>query len=169
MSEAFSTKTKQCHYLNNSIRKHGKDNFKVELLCNCPMEDADRIETEEILKYNSLFPSGYNLRTGGQHFTHTYESRKRVSNGVIRTNDNKLLDTLKNIILNIDKIDESIIKKYSKGGYYMCIDNKYFHFNQSSFMTEEENYERCIEFIRKLKTDFIERQGNLVAGTSLES
>jgi len=170
VSEALSTKTKQCHYLNSSIRKHGKDNFKVELLHNCLMEDADRIETEEILKHNSLFPNGYNLKTGGQHFTHTEESRRRVSLGVIRTNDNKMLNSLKDINFDIDKIDESLIKKYlHKEGYYMYIDKIYLYFYKSSFMTNEENYERCIQFINKLKSNIIERQGNLDAGTPLES
>jgi hypothetical protein len=168
VSEAFSTKTKQCHYLNNSIRKHGKNNFKVELLCNCLMEDADRIETEEILKHNSLFPIGYNLKTGGQHFTPTEESKKRVSVGVIKMMDENRMKKYKDVIFDINKPDESFIK-VGKSEILVIISGIKTKFTQGSYMTEEQNYERCIQFIRKLKTNFIERQGNLVAGTSLES
>ena len=37
ISEAFSQKTKQCHYLNSAIRKYGKKSFIVELIkiCSC--------------------------------------------------------------------------------------------------------------------------------------
>jgi hypothetical protein len=31
ISEAFSTKKNQCHYLNNAIRKYGVDDFVLEL------------------------------------------------------------------------------------------------------------------------------------------
>ena len=76
ISEAFSNKPNQCHYLNNSIRKYGSSNFTLQLLQNCKIEDANSIETEEILKHNSLFPKGYNLNTGGKAFMHTTESIK---------------------------------------------------------------------------------------------
>lgn len=79
ISEAFSNKKNQSFYLNSSIKKYGPSAFSLELLHNCSIEDADEIETEEILKNNSLFPNGYNLNTGGRSFRPTNESRKRVS------------------------------------------------------------------------------------------
>ena len=70
ISEALSnTKKKQCWYLNNSIRKNGKDNFSVELIETCDIDKADERETHYIDKYNSLYPSGYNLTKGGKNFT----------------------------------------------------------------------------------------------------
>lgn len=70
ISEALSnTKKKQCWYLNNSIRKNGKDIFCVELIETCDIDKADEREMHYIKEYNSLYPNGYNLTKGGKHFT----------------------------------------------------------------------------------------------------
>jgi group I intron endonuclease len=67
ISEAINnTKKNQCVYLNNAIRKYGSDNFKTELIEKCEVIDLNKREQYYILKYNSLFPNGYNLTTGGQ-------------------------------------------------------------------------------------------------------
>lgn len=67
ISEALcNTKKKQCWYLNNAIRKDGKDVWKIELIQNCPVEQLDEREQHYIREYNSLFPNGYNLTSGGK-------------------------------------------------------------------------------------------------------
>lgn len=67
ISEAINnTKKKQCTYLNNAIRKYGKDSFKTELLLECPKESLDINEIKYIKQYNSLYPNGYNLTNGGK-------------------------------------------------------------------------------------------------------
>jgi hypothetical protein len=162
VSEAFSEKTKQCHYLNSSIRKHGRENFTVELLCNCLMEDADRIETEEILKHNSLFPTGYNLKTGGQHFTPTEESRRRVSVGVIKMTDEKKLEKYENVIFDVETPDNTFIKKRPNDCIITISGIKTIF--GGTMTTPEQNYERCIQFINILKTNIIERQNTLLLG-----
>jgi hypothetical protein len=69
ISEAINnTKKKQCTYLNNAIRKYGKESFKTELLIECPKESLDNNEIEQIKKHNSLYPNGYNLTNGGKTF-----------------------------------------------------------------------------------------------------
>lgn len=67
LSEAIcNTKKKQCWYLNNAIRKDGKDSWKVELLEECRVEQLDNLEKKYISEYNTLYPNGYNLTTGGK-------------------------------------------------------------------------------------------------------
>lgn len=67
ISEAINnTKDKQCTYLNNAIRKYGRDNFEVELITTCSLKDADETEKEYISKYGTLYPNGYNLTIGGK-------------------------------------------------------------------------------------------------------
>ena len=61
-----NTKTKQCSYLNNAIRKYGSPEFMVSVLKKCKKEDADHYERKYIKKYNTLFPEGYNLTEGGK-------------------------------------------------------------------------------------------------------
>jgi group I intron endonuclease len=77
ISEAFSTKKNQSHYLNNSIRKYGATDFTCELLEYCEISDANDREIHYIKTYNTLFPNGYNLKNGGNVFTHSDESKKR--------------------------------------------------------------------------------------------
>ena len=89
ISEAFSSKKNQSHYLNNAIRKYGVDDFVVELIECCEIEKSDERETHYIKELNSLFPNGYNLKNGGSVFTHSDESKKRLSEGVIRYFEDK--------------------------------------------------------------------------------
>jgi hypothetical protein len=67
ISEAIcNTKKKQCWYLNNAIRKDGKDVWKVELLEVCTVKKLDEREQHYIREYGSIFPNGYNLTLGGK-------------------------------------------------------------------------------------------------------
>ncbi len=69
ISEALcNTKKKQCTYLNNAIRLYGKDFFDCELICDCDVNELDFLEQKYISEYNSLYPSGYNLTSGGKVF-----------------------------------------------------------------------------------------------------
>lgn len=71
LSEAIcNTKKKQCTYLNNAIRLHGKDAFTVSLLYTCPPAELDIAEQTYIEQHNSLYPNGYNLTHGGKVFKH---------------------------------------------------------------------------------------------------
>jgi group I intron endonuclease len=67
ISEAVcNTKKKQCSYLNNAIRSHGKDAFMVALLEECDTCQMDDREKYYIQQYNTLYPNGYNLTLGGK-------------------------------------------------------------------------------------------------------
>ena len=65
--EALYGKKDHCTLLNNAIRKYGKDDFEVELLCEClSKEEMDEKERHFISECNSLVPKGYNLEKGGR-------------------------------------------------------------------------------------------------------
>lgn len=64
-----NTKKNQCVYLNNSIRKYGKDKFTVELIKTCKVSELDKLEQLYIKEYNTMYPNGYNLTKGGQTFS----------------------------------------------------------------------------------------------------
>lgn len=67
ISEALcNTKKKQCSLLNNAIRKHGEDNFTVELVLRCDLVDLDDMEKQMISHYDTMYPNGYNLTGGGK-------------------------------------------------------------------------------------------------------
>ena len=71
-------------YLANAIRKHGWENFKVEIMIDdVPEEDLDMLEKSYIEIYNSMNPKkGYNLTKGGEGtsgYRFTEEWRKNAS------------------------------------------------------------------------------------------
>jgi group I intron endonuclease len=50
-----------------AYKKYGKENFKREILEECPLEDNLIRETYYIQKYNTLLPFGYNISPTGGH------------------------------------------------------------------------------------------------------
>jgi group I intron endonuclease len=78
ISEANNGKKR---HLYNAIRKHGWNNFKVEILHSFPRkgnwkERLDELETLEILQRNTLAPNGYNNETGGNRNKILHEDTK---------------------------------------------------------------------------------------------
>jgi len=115
ISEAIkNTKQKQCWYLNNAIRKYGKESFSAELLYVCTKEDSDEEETKMIKEYNSLFPTGYNLKLGGTSFVHTNESKKILSNGVKKYFDDTRLLKYKDTSIPKDIDPDTLIKPLNR-------------------------------------------------------
>lgn len=66
----------------NSIRKHGIENFYIELIeDNISYKDLDDKEIYYIKEYNSVTPNGYNISHGGKGYR-TEEERQRMSDRV---------------------------------------------------------------------------------------
>ncbi len=72
-------KNSNCRYLSSAIKKHGKENFKFELICISFDEYLDEIEKQYIKKFNCIVPNGYNLREGGNSSKHNEETKKKIS------------------------------------------------------------------------------------------
>ena len=150
ISEAIrNNKKNQCHYLNNSIRKHGADKFIVELIDKCDMNSGDETEAKYIKQYKSMFPKGYNLKIGGTVFQHTEESRSRLSVSGLKYFEKKRLEKYKDVTLPED------IKEYDKyitdckTYYSLNIDNIISNFT-SSIISKEQLKKNAIQFINKL-------------------
>ena len=56
-----------CTYLYNAINKYGIENFHIETIC-CAKnkEQLNSLENENIIKFNTLSPNGFNLTSGGE-------------------------------------------------------------------------------------------------------
>lgn len=62
-----------------AIKKHGKKNFSIEIIEECPsIEDTNEREKYWIKYYDSLSPNGYNLTTGGYHCKMSLETRIKI-------------------------------------------------------------------------------------------
>lgn len=60
--------------INKSINKHGIQNFSNELICTCDsLEELNLKESLFILEFNSMYPNGYNLTSGGDGISNPSE------------------------------------------------------------------------------------------------
>jgi len=167
ISEAFSQKKNQSHYLNNAIRKYGVNEFVVELIEYCELNQADDREIHYIKHFNSLFPNGYNLKNGGNVFTHSEESKRRVSNGVINYFKDKKYERFKNVKYldeDIEKYIKPLNRNNSQYGWYVYIDKIKADFG-GVHISLEESKKNAIEFINNLKNHLAK---HLDAGSPLE-
>jgi hypothetical protein len=154
ISEAFSEKKNQCPYLNNAIRKYGPDDFDVELLELCSIEEAQKCETQNIQNHNTMFPNGYNLKLGSDMVSLSEEARKRVSDGVYRFFQDKKFERLRNLENPINSdITEYIrpLNKYNKQyGWYVYIERKKADFG-GKHISLEISRQRAEEFIKQIQ------------------
>jgi len=167
ISEAFSAKKNQSHYLNNAIRKYGVINFTCELLEYCEIKDANDREIHYIESLNTLFPNGYNLKNGGSVFTHSEESKKRVSSGVINYFKDKKFERFRHI-KHIDEDIEKYIRPLYRDdilfGWYVYIDRVKADFG-GVHIPLAESKKNAIEFVKSLKNQLAK---HLDAGNPLE-
>ena len=63
--EQHKSKTSRCTLLKNAIQKYGTKNFSIECLLKCDNKISDYYEKIFIDVYNTLYPNGYNLESGG--------------------------------------------------------------------------------------------------------
>jgi group I intron endonuclease len=64
--------------LYNAYKKYGIENFDYKIICICFDEDTNKYEEEYIKKYNTIYPNGYNLLSGGNNRTHNEYTLKRI-------------------------------------------------------------------------------------------
>lgn len=110
ISEAIlNSKKKQCTYLNNAIRKYGKENFIVELLETCQISQLDELEKNYISTFNSIYPNGYNLTYGGKTTSIAKIENNKINNNTQKDNK-KSEDTKKLISLRLKDLHNNNIE-----------------------------------------------------------
>ena len=86
-------RSKSQTYLHSSIRKHGWDNFKKEIIIDdVPEEDLSNLEISYIEVENTVAPNGMNLTVGGEGvsgYKYTTEQRENRSQANIRRHANR--------------------------------------------------------------------------------
>ena len=79
--DALDPNKNRCRLLNIAIRKYGIKSFTNEILIECQTEELNDYELKLIKEHNTLVPSGYNLKIGGEsNYTHSEETKQRISN-----------------------------------------------------------------------------------------
>jgi group I intron endonuclease len=153
ISEAFSKKKNQCHYLNNSIRKYGADKFEVELLDTCALENSDKLEEYYIKEHKTMFPNGYNLKFGTVTTRLSEEGKQRVSDGVYRFYKDKKFERFKDVKIiddDISKYIRPLNRNKQQYGWYVYIQTKKADFG-GLHIPLETSRKNAEEFIQELK------------------
>ena len=169
VSEAYSDKAKQCRYLNNAIRKYGKDKFVVEILESCSVSDSNDREQYYIKYCNTLYPEGYNLTFGGNKSKCTEEVKLRVASGVSSYYKEQRFSRFMQKHCDIPNNFEDCIRPLKRNnvqyGWYVYVDGIKTDFG-GVHMPIDESRKRAIAFIIELKERLAK---HLDAGNSLES
>lgn len=167
INEALGNNTTKysCRNLNNAIKKYDVKNFTFQLLYNCNLEDANTLETAEIIKHNSLAPVGYNLTSGCKSVYPSIEFRKNISSGLINSLIDKRINRIMQYNLNINEDYELYItpkyrNKIQCGWRIRLKDiiisdskispNKELEFT-APLISLEENKLRALEFLKNIK------------------
>lgn len=70
---------KRTRYFDNAL-SCGKYSYSLFIINLCKLSDLDRAEQYYILKYNSMYPNGYNLESGGSMSKYMSQySKKKIS------------------------------------------------------------------------------------------
>ena len=157
ISEAFSNKKNQSHYLNNAIRKYGINDFECSVIDYCDKNNVEEKEKYYIENLNAIFPKGYNLKIGGNiNFNHSDESKKRVSEGVYNFYKDKKIEKFKDLSnINFNNIEKYIkpLKRYNNQyGWYVYINKQKTDFG-GVHITLEDSYKNAQDFIKNLKNN----------------
>jgi hypothetical protein len=155
-----------CNFFYNSIRKNGLENFEMEVLKHCKLDELDYYEKMFIKEYNTLYPSGYNIENGGKLNKKLNDSTKEKISESRRYKymKNEDVEKLKKLM------DELEIKNLPKGIQYshdtikniegICViykNNKKLFSSVNSTLKEKlklsiEYYKLCVlEDVDKLK------------------
>lgn len=76
-----------CRILNNAIAKYGINSFTVDVLVDVEDQLLDEYEQRFIADYGTMYPSGYNIRSGGSKGTHCAESREKMRQAKLGANN----------------------------------------------------------------------------------
>ena len=152
ISEAFSNKKNQSRFLNNAIKKYDINDFILTVIDICNIEDSDKLESDYIKKYDSLYPNGYNLTTGGKVTRLSETSKKKVSLGVEKYYKEQKYEKFKN--LEFDKDINTYIKPLKRHntqyGWYVYNNHIKADFG-GVHSTIEQSKENAKQFIIELK------------------
>lgn len=113
-------KTSHCTALKNAILKYGSENFTIEEISKAEnLTQLNLLESEFIIKFNTLSPNGYNMTSGGENPAATDDVRKRLSE--LNSGENHPRFGKKHAVESKEKISQSLkgrLQPWHKGNSY---------------------------------------------------
>jgi group I intron endonuclease len=78
-------KENSCLILSSAIKKYSPENFEISIIEEVDNDQLDALETKHIKEFDTLFPNGYNIQTGGnkgkQHCEASREKMRQAKLG----------------------------------------------------------------------------------------
>lgn len=140
VAEANSGKS-GCIAINRAILLYGESDFTVELLDTCDLTDSKNLDEHEeyyIANHNTLVPTGYNIKRGGDTSPFNEETNAKISNALksfYESDDNR--KTLAKTISN--NHDVKRIKKYKDRTDLINCDITYVQYPKSQYINVRIN------------------------------
>ena len=120
INERFRQHSKAKTYLGNSIRKYGKENFKIEWICTCfSKNEADKTEEYFVKKHKCYGDLGYNMTSTGRG---TFNNNLVLSRGIRTDFDYSMFTTTEKgyILTLLKKVDIKGRIKHGKNWQQYC-------------------------------------------------
>jgi hypothetical protein len=185
-NEHINTKNPD-YYFDREIKCLGKEHFYAELLEECLIKDLDDKEIEYIIKFNSLYPNGYNKVLGNPRKNSNSEDISQQLKAYYNDIEikKKHSEVHKNKFREINFSDESIkeidIKPIKTLNKYQLI-YLYIKYKNNTIIRRRyggihisyhENYKRCIDDLSKYKNikinDYIKNNEEIQKNTKLKN
>ena len=152
------SKTKNyCRLLNSSIRKYYPENFKLDVLKECTIEELDHFEKYYIETLDTLTPNGYNLTTGGSNSRQSEITKELKRISMIGKNKGKRYPKrirTREEDNNLPKYIRYYKDSSGKEGYRV---SNHPDFKDKSFLSKyiplEEKLQKSINYINQIQTD----------------
>lgn len=118
ISDSKCDRNNGCTCLKNAMQEFGENNFIVETLIICNLEKLDFYENNFINLYNTIYPNGYNLKTGGNLGSkHCNETKIKIGESQIGktiSDETRCLISITSKYRNIDEKNKNKIKESLK-------------------------------------------------------
>jgi len=82
LSDRISDHIRRHNAIGSALRKHGRENFRIEVLVIGDENYIYKLEKKAIERFDTLAPRGYNLKNGGQGGSHSKETCKKIGNSL---------------------------------------------------------------------------------------
>lgn len=138
--------------LYNSMKKYGEENFTIELIEECYVENIYEIEKKYIKEYDS-FKNGLNSTAGGEGclgYIHSTEIRKKISKAIKEGNSHKG-KTYEIIYGDNSKIEKERRRESVKKYWDTLSDDEKNKRNETLKERIRSRSNHSIEFIKELK------------------
>lgn len=151
MYRCFNTDHKSKLY--NSIRKYGKENFKIELIEECDLKIIYSTEKKYIKEYDS-YKNGMNSTLGGEGclgYVHTPEIREKISK-ILKDGKSHKGKSYEIIYGKNSEIEKEKRKKTVKLGWDLMSEEEKKNRVNNMRETLQKNSKYGVDFIKEIKT-----------------